>query len=149
VLTKTRKAEDVRIQATDPSSGADVINVSSLLDVMFILIIFFLATTTFKEEERDIQVALPRDVQGETLSSSDRVIVINIRRSGTYVMLDRQVTVEEMAELVKVSLAEDPNQKVLIRADQEALHGYVARAVATCKHSGVSEANIGYQIPGL
>ncbi len=116
---------------------------------MFILIIFFLATTTFREEERDIQVALPQDVEGETLSSSDRVIVINVRKSGSYVMLDRQVTVEEMADLVKTSLLEDPHQKILIRADQETLHGYVARAVATCKHAGVSEANIGYQIPGI
>jgi biopolymer transport protein ExbD len=139
----------VRIQCTEDGDSSEVINVSSLLDVMFILIIFFLATTTFKEEERDVQVSLPQDIQGETLTSSDRVIVINIRKSGTYVMLDRQVTIEEMAELVKVSLVEDPKQKILIRADQEALHGYVARAVATCKHAGVGEANIGYQIPGL
>ncbi len=144
-----RKADFVRIRSTDDNGGADIINISSLLDVMFILIIFFLATTTFKEEERDIQVALPQDAQGETLSASDKVIVINIRKSGTYVMLDRQVTVEEMADLVKASLVEDPNQKVLIRADQEALHGYVAQAVATCKHAGVNEASIGYQIPGL
>ena len=82
-----------------------------LLDVMFILIIFFLATTTFKEEERDIQVRLPEDVEGETLSSSDRVIVINIRKSGAYVMLDQQVTVEEMRELVADSVREEPGQK--------------------------------------
>lgn len=139
----------MRIQATEGDGQSEIINVSSLLDVMFILIIFFLATTTFKEEERDIQVALPQDTEGETLSSSDKVIVINIRKSGSYVMLDRQVTVEEMTDLVKESLVENPNQKVLIRADQEALHGYVARAVAICKHAGVGKANIGYQIPGM
>ena len=138
----------MRIQSTEGDGHAEIINVSSLLDVMFILIIFFLATTTFKEEERDIQVSLPQDTQGKTLSSSDKVIVINIRKSGSYVMLDRQVTVEEMADLVKASLLENPNQKILIRADQEALHGYVARAVTVCKHAGVGKANIGYQIPG-
>jgi len=138
----------MRIQANNSDAQSEIINVSSLLDVMFILIIFFLATTTFKEEERDIQVALPQDAKGETLSSSDKVIVINIRKSGSYVMLDRQVTVEEMDDLVRQSLVENPNQKVLIRADQEALHGYVARAVAICKHAGVAQANIGYQIPG-
>ena len=127
--------------------SSEIINMSSLLDVMFILIIFFLATTTFKEEERDIQVQLPQDAQGETLSSSDKVIVINIRRSGAYVMLDQQVTVEEMSRLVTDAVKEDAGQKVLVRADQEALHGYVARAVSTCKHAGVASANIGYQLP--
>ncbi len=139
----------MRIQCTEDSGGSEVINVSSLLDVMFILIIFFLATTTFKEEERDIQVSLPQDAKSEALSSSDKVIVINIRKSGTYVVLDQQVTVEEMGDIVEQSLLEDPHQKVLIRADQETLHGYVARAVSTCKHAGVSQANIGYQVPGM
>ena len=137
----------MRIQSTDDGGGSEVINVSSLLDVMFILVIFFLATTTFKEEERDISVSLPQDTQGQSLSSSDSVIVINIRKSGTYVMLDRQVTVEEMTNLIKDSLDEDADQKVLIRADQETLHGYVAKAVSTCRHAGIIEANIGYQLP--
>lgn len=128
-------------------NGSEIINVSSLLDVMFILIIFFLATTTFKEQERDLQVNLPQDSQGQALSAAEKVVVINIRKSGAYVCLDQQVTVEEMSDMVKASLKEDPELKVLVRADQEALHGYVARAIATAKHAGVKEANIGYQIP--
>lgn len=128
-------------------SEGEIINVSSLLDVMFILIIFFLATTTFKEEERDVQVRLPRDAQGQALSAADKVIVINVRKSGAYVVMNQQVTVEEMTKLVLDAVKEDPTQKVLVRADQEALHGYVARAIATCRHAGVSEANIGYQLP--
>jgi biopolymer transport protein ExbD len=131
----------------ETEGGSEIINMSSLLDVMFILIIFFLATTTFKEEERDIQVSLPQDTEGTTLSSADKVIVINVRKSGAYVLLDQQVTVEEMKQVLADELKEDPNQKVLIRADQEALHGYVARAVSMCKHAGVHEANIGYQLP--
>ena len=126
---------------------SEIINMSSLLDVMFILIIFFLATTTFKEEERDIQVSLPQDSQGETLSSSDNVIVINVRKNGAYVMLDKQVTVEEMRQLVIDSVKEEPSQKVLVRADQEAMHGYVCTAISVCSHAGIQKANIGYQIP--
>ena len=43
------------------SSDGEIINISSMLDVMFILIIFFLVTTTFKEEEIDHMVNLPVD----------------------------------------------------------------------------------------
>lgn len=136
----------MRIQRNS-DEGTEIICPPSLIDIMFILIIFFLATTTFKEVERDIQVQLPVDSQGETLSSSDKVIVVNVRKNGTYIVQDQQVTVEEMAQLVADSVKENPGQKVLIRADQESLHGYVARAVAVCRHVGVNEANIGYQIP--
>ncbi len=125
----------------------DVINMTPLIDMMFILIIFFTVSSTFREEERDIQVNLPQESQSQTLSASDRVIVVNVRKNGSYVVLDRQVTVEEMLGIVTESVKANAGQKVLIRADQEALHGYVARAVAACKHAGVNEANIGYQVP--
>lgn len=129
------------------SSESDVINMTPLIDMMFILIIFFTVSSTFREEERDIQVNLPQESQSQTLSSSDRVLVVNVRKNGTYIVLDRQVTVEELFGVVAEAVKENTGQKVLIRADQEALHGYVARAVSTCKHAGVNEANIGYQVP--
>ena len=124
--------------------GSEIINISSLLDVMFILIIFFLVTTTYKDLETDHRVSLPEETEGKPLGETEPVIVINIRKSGAYLMLGKQVTVEEMTTLIKDMVGQYPGRKVLIRADQEALHGYVARAVATCRHSGITEANIGY-----
>jgi len=124
-----------------------VINISSLLDVMFILIIFFLATTTFQSEERDIKVNLPESTEGKAISSATKVIVINVRRDGTYVLANRELGVEEMEKLILAAVKADPGQKVLIRGDREALHGHVAVAVALCKRAGVNEANIGYQLP--
>jgi len=128
-------------------NDATVINVSSLLDVMFILIIFFLATTTFQQEERDIKVSLPESKEGQTLSTASKVIVINVRRDGTYVMANRETDIEEMQKMIASAVESDPEQKVLIRGDRQALHGHVAVAVALCKRAGVHEANIGYQLP--
>ncbi len=130
----------------DTSEPSDIINMSSLLDVMFILIIFFLATTTFKEEERDIKVSLPSDSNNTTLSSAEKVIVVNVRKSGAYVVLNEQMTVEEMTVAMVEEIKKDPDKKVLVRADREALHGYVAKAIAVCKKVGVKSANIGYQL---
>ena len=79
----------MRIRRNSNGGDADIINMSSLLDVMFILIIFFLATTTFKEEETDAQVSLPSDTEGKPLSSQQRTIVINVRKSGAYVVLGK------------------------------------------------------------
>jgi len=126
---------------------SSAINVTSLLDVMFILIIFFLATTTFQAEERDIQVNLPDSAEGRALSAGAKVIVINVREDGTYLVGSREAAVEEMEKLIHEAVKADPAQKVLIRGDRRALHGHVAVAVALCKRTGVHEANIGYQLP--
>ena len=131
----------------DEEDSQEVINMSSLLDVMFILIIFFLATTTFEKEERDTQVSLPEESEGSSLSSSMELIVINVRKNNAYVVLNKQVTVEEMTAMVEQSVKETPDIKVLVRADQEAPHGYVAKAISICKRAGVPEAHIGYQLP--
>ena len=131
-----------------PQEGeAAVINMSSLLDVMFILIIFFLATTTFQQDERDIKVNLPESGEGEALSSAAKVIVINVRADGTYVMASQEITVEAMKAALAKALQTDPEQTVLIRGDRQALHGHVAVAVSLCKRAGVHEANLGYQLP--
>lgn len=128
----------------DRNEDSEVINITSLLDVLFILIIFFLVTTTFKNLEIDQQVNLPADSEGKPLGETEPVIVINVRKSNAYMMMGKQVTVEEMSAIVADAVKETPGKKVLIRADQEALHGYVAKAVATCRHAGIAEANIGY-----
>ena len=128
-------------------SDAGVINMSSLLDVMFILIIFFLATTTFQQEERDIKVNLPESAEGQALSTAAKMIVINVRADGTYVMANNETTVDALERDLFKAVKSDPQQKVLIRGDRQALHGHVAVAVSLCKRAGVHEANIGYQLP--
>jgi biopolymer transport protein ExbD len=128
-------------------SDASIINVSSLVDVMFILIIFFLATTTFHQEERDIKVNLPESAEGQALSTATKLIVVNVRADGSYVMGGREVAVDALGRTLVDAVKADPAQKVLVRGDQRALHGHVAAAVALCKRAGVHEANIGYQLP--
>ena len=124
------------------------INMVPFIDIVLVLLIIFMVLTPVlvKMQERDIQVNLPVDAQNQTLSNVD-VITINVRRNGAYVVQGKQVTLEEMAQIVIAGVKANANQKVLIRGDQEALHGYVAKAVSTCKRAGVKEAKIGYQVP--
>ena len=128
-------------------ADSNVINVSSLVDVMFILIIFFLATTTFHQEERDIKVNLPESSDAKALSTAAKVIVVNVRRDGTYVMSDNEYTIDDLEKIILSAVKADAGQKVLIRGDRQSLHGHVAAAVALCKRAGIHEANIGYQLP--
>jgi biopolymer transport protein ExbD len=137
----------MRIRRTTESS-ADLINVSSLIDVMFILIIFFMATTTFRQEERDIEVNLPETAENMTLSSAPKVLVINVRQDGAYLYADKLTTLDNLRDLLASDVEANPDHKVLIRGDHKALHGHVAAAVATCRQAGVYEANIGYQVGG-
>ena len=121
----------------------NIIDVSPLIDIMFILIIFFMVTMTVNEEERDISVNLPSTEK--SLSSAPKAIVINIRKDGSYFLGPRRMKLDLIESELSTILESAPNQKVLIRGDQEALHGNVAAAIATCKRVGINDANIGYK----
>lgn len=135
----------MRIRRDDEGNG-ELINISSLLDVMFILIIFFLATTTFQQEERDAQVRLPDAGDSQTLSAAPAVLIINVRADGTYLLGTIPVDLAALRGRLREAVA-GGEQKVLIRGDQNALHGAVAAAVLACKQAGIHEANIGYELP--
>jgi biopolymer transport protein ExbD len=125
------------------SDSSDIINLSSLLDVLFILIIFFLVTTTFKQQEDDRRVDLPVDQRNQALSNkAGDVVKINIRKSGAYVIMDKPVTEEMVESTMKQAVTNRPDVKVLIRADKETKHLYVANILSICKFVGVKETHI-------
>ena len=141
----------MRIRQPSQEQG-DIINITSVLDMMFILLIFFMATTTFTEQEFPVGVQLPvASKQHETASSKSKTIVVNVRNTregageGLYIVSGKQVTLQEMQKLVSDAIAQDPAQAVWIRADKYAYHGEVANAVATCRNAGVMEAKLLYE----
>jgi biopolymer transport protein ExbD len=125
------------------SQDGDIINISSMIDVMFILIIFFLVTTTFKEEEIDHMVNLPVDARNQSLTqSTGNLAKINIRENGSYVVMGQQFTEEQVSEWTKQQVDKKPDIKVLIRCDQDAKHLYLANVLSICRNVGVPKANI-------
>jgi len=135
-----------------PQEDTGVINITSLMDVMFIMLIFYMATTTFQEAEFPVGVQLPvASKKHETASSKTKTIVVNVRNTrqgageGLYIVSGKHVTIQEMQKLVEDSVAQDPTQAVWIRADKHAYHGEVANAIATCRNAGVMEAKLLYE----
>jgi len=131
--------------ARTEESETTIINMSSLLDVLFILIIFFLATATFRQEEFDHKVNLPQASTNRALSATPKAIVINVRSNGRYVLANDALVLADLRKAVAAAVQKNPAQKVLIRGDRKALHGHVAAAVAACRQAGVQEAHIGYE----
>ena len=132
----------MRIRSSSSDTG-EVINMSSMMDVLFILIIFFLVTTTFKQQEDDRRVDLPIDQRNQALANkAGDVIKVNIRKSGAYVIMDKPVTEEQVEKTMKEAVGNRPKVKVMIRADKETKHLYVANILSICKFVGVEETNI-------
>lgn len=122
----------------------DPINMTPMIDMVFLLLIFFLVATTFATEERDVKVQLPRIAQSQPLSAVSQELVINIREDGQTSVAGQLMDEAALGKFLSEQTKRDPGRAVLIRADERSLHKYFAAVARICKHAGVHELKIGY-----
>lgn len=114
------------------------LSITPLIDVVFLLLIFFLVSTRFAEEERQIEIELPTASQALPLTAEPRELFININREGQYFIDGQFRHVEVVEELLKQAVANNPlTQTVVIRADKRAPWEPVLTALDLCKKTGI------------
>ena len=121
------------------------INLMPLIDMVFLLLIFFLIATTFAQEERDASIQLPGTSVVQPLSAPPQQLIINIRANGLMVVGPKKFKEEQpLRDMISRVATNDPNREVLIRCDENAFHKYFAGVARICREAGISEVKIGY-----
>ena len=121
------------------TEAGPAIELTPIIDMVFLLLIFFLVATTFHQEEREMQIALPEAESGAPIAIALREIVVNVDAAGGVVIGGRTMSLEDLRTVVTEAVERNPRQKVTIRGDREASYGLVARVLDVCKASGVNE----------
>lgn len=114
------------------------LTMTPLIDVVFLLLIFFLVSTQFADEEREIEMELPTASQALPLTAQPAELFVNINRDGNF-FIDGQYRQEEAIEdILRQAVANNPlTQTVVIRADKRAPWQSVLTAIDLCKKSGI------------
>jgi len=113
------------------------IDIAPLIDVVFLLLIFFMLTSSFIFQP-GIKVNLPRAITSEMLSEENAMI--NITAENLIYYNHKLVTIKELtAILKKIASARLP---VLIKADRKASLGRIVEVWDICRQKGVSQVNI-------
>lgn len=108
------------------SKASDQIPSSSLADIAFLLLIFFMVTTVFREEqERDIEWPEAEETQ-QIDETRDNIMYVWVERDGSVWINDRQVEMGAIPELVSPRWVESNNRlRISLRADAEAPYQFV------------------------
>lgn len=125
------------------------VNITPLIDVVFLLLIFFMVTTTFNRETR-LLVNLP-EANAEIANSQPDQIEIMVAREGNYSINGRNLVnnrIETLIRGLEVESGGDRNLPVLLVADAEATHQSVVTAMDAIGQSGFTRLNIATQRPG-
>lgn len=124
------------------------VNLTPLIDVVFLLLIFFMVTTTFNQQA-ELRVDLP-EASAEEQALDVIPIEITIDPSGAY-FVNGQSLVKNNAKVLLQSLqkivAGDKEKSVIIRADATTPHQAVVTAMDTVSRAGVSKLSIATSKP--
>jgi biopolymer transport protein ExbD len=130
----------VRIDKGRLSTGLEL---TPMIDVVFLLMIFFLVASKLDEADRSIDVVLPQASAARPLTSKPREFVINIDREGNYFAGARPVRLEELGQLLRQAAADNPQrQTVIVRADENTAHKFVVGAMDACVQAGIEDYQV-------
>ena len=113
----------------DKGSALDSLSMTPLIDVIFLLLIFFLVATKFAEEERAVPVELAEASEAMPLTSTPKEVIINIDQQGQYFVTGEIKTLDELTAILERARINNPGRaSAVIRADKRAAH--------SCSHLG-------------
>jgi len=115
------------------------INLSPLIDMIFILLIFFVVTTTFVQ---DLEVEIKRPGAATGQKADTRAIRIAVDRNGRIFIDSRQIREWMIQEQVRSLLSVDPERPVLITADEELPSGRLVTVVDECRLAGAKDVGV-------
>jgi biopolymer transport protein ExbD len=122
------------------------LNLTPMIDVLFLLIIFFMVGTKFSELERNVAVEVPRVNQAGHWADPAPRRVINIRRDGSLQMNDRELTLDELTRALTDAAQQEPHLSVIVRGDGGGPFQHVAAVLAACRTAGVHDLGISVQL---
>ena len=122
------------------------LNLTSMIDVVLLLVIFFMVATKFADLERDIALQVPQVSDGGALTPAPEKRVVNVYRDGR-ISLDREfVSLGELQRRLTAARAEYAGLGVVVRGDAEGPFQNVASALNACRQAGIAEMGISVRL---
>ena len=116
---------------------APALALTSMLDVIFLLLCFFVTASVFSQWESEISISLPAASSSETPSRLPGEVILNVARDGSVTVNARKLTLNDLGERLRKVADFYPGQPVVIRADRETSYDSLVKVLDTCRVAGV------------
>ena len=118
-----------------PEPGA--FQIAPMVDIVFLLLIFFLVTWNFARHETELDVKVPTAKEGKESRRAVGEVIINVKSDGAILMNRRQMTPDKLkATLEKIS-GLYPDQAVVLRGDQSADYRHIVAVLDICRAANI------------
>ena len=125
--------------------GSVELNIAPLIDMIFILLIFFLVTTSFvKESGVEVQRAEARSAKVQEQTT----VIISVTEDNVLYMEGHPIDVRRVRGAMERIMMDTPNPSVVIAADRNSRSGKVIQVLDSCRLAGVDDVSVAASQPG-
>ncbi len=114
------------------------IQLAPLVDVLLLLLIFFLMTWNAARNENELDVKIPKATAAKEKSAPIGDVVINVKSDGNVVVNRRSLNTTELTDLLKGLVQLNSEQAVVIRGDEAGAYKNIVEVLNVCSQAGVS-----------
>jgi len=125
------------------------LNLTPMIDVLFLLIIFFMVGTKFAGNEKKIKLQLPSVGNVATLTAAPQSRLVHVMRDGTVKLDATDISLPQLTEALAAAREEFPGLSVTIRGDAQGAFQNVAATMAACRAAGIQDMAISVKVAGV
>jgi biopolymer transport protein ExbD len=134
----------MKFQTTEPELA--VFPLAPMIDVVFLLLIFFIATMQFSQSERELNVSVPVAEEGADAKQTVGEIIVNVREDGGVVVDHAELTQDQLfAKLTRIA-AVHKNQAIRIRGDGKVEYQKIVEIIDVCQKAGIPNISFATQV---
>lgn len=120
-----------------------IFNVTSMVDVLLVLVLFLLLTWSTAQVESELGIQLPSSTTAPQQSQVRSPVVVNVRGDGKVTVNKREMGDEAVRDLLAGMIKLDPRQTVILRADKAVPYDRILDLLDVCNQAGVASVGFG------
>jgi len=110
---------------------------TAMMDVVFLLLCFFVTTSVFSQWECEVQLTLPTAKSAVAPERMPGEIILNVAKDGSVTVNQHKLSAEDLATRLKRVVSIYPGQPVVIRADKDTSYDSLMKVIDVCRESDV------------
>jgi biopolymer transport protein ExbD len=113
------------------------VQLTAMMDVIFLLLCFFITTSVFSQWEYEVDLTLPTAKSGKVPDRLPGEIIINIARDGAVSINQKTLAPEELKQRLNRLAHYFPGQPVVLRADRDTRYEALMKVIDTCRAADI------------
>ena len=118
-------------------SRAPALALTSMLDVIFLLLCFFVTASVFSQWESEISISLPSSTTAEASSRLPGEVMLNVAKDGSVTVNSRRLELDDLCARLSRVAEYYPGQPAVIRADRETPYEALMKVIDVCRTAGI------------